>query len=248
MPSCQIFTEEEIASLRRGGEILRECLQHVAKAVKPGITTGELDKMAEAFIAERGGKSAFKGYHGFPATLCISVNEECVHGIPGPRVLKEGDIVSLDGGVLYDDLYTDACVSVGVGRISPQAQKLLHVTEDALNRAVALVKAGVKVGDLSSLIQKTVESAGFKCIPALTGHGLGDTLHQFPDVPNVGKAGTGPILPPNTIIAIEPIVSAGSPEILQGEDGWTLSVKDGALSAHFEHTVLLTPQGCDIIA
>ncbi len=248
MASFQIFTEREIQSLRKAGKILRECLQHTAKHVKPGISTNELDAIAEEYIVKHGGKPAFKGYNGFPKTLCISVDDECVHGIPSERILKEGEIVSLDGGVLVDDLYTDSCITVPVGKISTEAQKLLKTTSEALEAAVSVVRKGAKVGDISSTIQTIVEAAGCSCIPALTGHGLGKTLHQFPDVPNVGKPGTGPTLPLHTLIAIEPIVALGKGQILQDDDGWTLRTKDGSLSAHFEHTLLITADGCEIIA
>jgi methionyl aminopeptidase len=248
MASFQIFTEDEIKSLRKAGKILRGCLLETAKHVKPGVTTDELDKVAEAYIVKHGGTPAFKGYNGFPKTLCISIDDECVHGIPGKRVLKEGEIVSLDGGVLVDDLYTDACVTVGVGKISADAEKLLKVTSEALETAVSIVREGTKVGDISATIQTIVEAAGCSCIPALTGHGLGKTLHQFPDVPNVGRAGTGPALPSHTLIAIEPIVALGKGAILQDDDGWTLRTKDGSLSCHFEHTLLITPKGCEVIA
>ena len=248
MASFQIFTEREIQSLRKAGKILRECLQHTAKHVKPGISTNELDAIAEEYIVKHGGKPAFKGYNGFPKTLCISVDDECVHGIPSERILKEGEIVSLDGGVLVDDLYTDSCITVPVGKISTEAQKLLKTTSEALEAAVSVVRKGAKVGDISSTIQTIVEAAGCSCIPALTGHGLGKTLHQFPDLPNVGKPGTGPTLPLHTLIAIEPIVALGKGQILQDDDGWTLRTKDGSLSAHFEHTLLITADGCEIIA
>jgi len=245
----QIFNEAECQSLRRGGAILRACLEELPKHVRPGIKTKELDAIAEEFIRSHDGASpAFKGYHGFTGTLCTSVNEECVHAIPGERVLKEGDIVGLDCGVIFGGLYTDACVTVGVGRIPDETQRFLDVTKDALEKAVSLVAPQLRVGDISSVIQKTVEAGGFACVRALTGHGLGSTLHQFPDVPNVGKAGTGPALPAYTIIAIEPITSMGSDSIVDKDDGWTICTADGSLSAHFEHTVLVLDDGHEILA
>ena len=249
MPQFQIFSDEQIESLRKGGKILRDCLNFVSKMVKPGVMTKDLDEAAQMFIRDRGGVPGFKGYQGYPATLCTSVNEECVHGIPGDRVLNEGDIVAIDCGVLFDDLYTDACVTVPVGKISSDAQKLLDVTQEALKKALTVLKAGVHVGDISSTVQQTVESEGFTVIRALTGHGLGSTLHQFPDVPNFGKAGKGPEIPAKTILAIEPITSVGkSSSVLETGDGWTLVTKDRALSAHFEHTVLVMDDNCEIIA
>lgn len=248
MSGFQIFSQAEIDSLREGGRILRGALELVAQATKPGLTTKQLDLMAEEFIRSQGGRPAFKGYNGFTGTLCTSVNEEAVHGIPGERELKEGDIVSLDCGVIFDDLYTDACVTVAVGDVSAEKRRLMEATSLALQVACDIIKAGVRVGDLSSVIQQTVEGAGFRCIPVLTGHGLGKTLHQFPDVPNVGKPGTGPVLPENTIIAIEPITCAGRGEIRDTGDGWTLVTTDMSPAAHFEHTVLVTAEGGEILA
>lgn len=249
MPQCQIYTDEEIASLRTGGKILRSCLDHVAALVRPGIMTGELDRAAEAFIRDHGAGPAFKGYKGFPATLCASVNEECVHGIPGKRVLREGDIISLDCGVLFDHLYTDACVTVPVGRIVDDAQNLVRVTEEALIEAMRVVRGGVKVGDISSVIQRTAERGGCHPVRSLTGHGVGRGLHLFPDIPNSGRAGTGPVLPTGTVIAIEPIFSLGSPNVrCRQDDGWTLVIADGALSAHSEHTILVQERGYEVLA
>lgn len=248
MPQCQIYTDAEIVSLRKGGQILRGCLEYVAGLVCPGITTGELDHAAETYIRDHSGEPAFKGYKGFPATLCTSVNEECVHGIPGKRMLKEGDIVSLDGGVIFDGLYTDACVTVPAGRIAKEAENLLRTTEKALSAAISVVRGGVRVGDISSTIQQVAEKGGCHPVRSLTGHGVGRSLHAFPDIPNTGKAGTGPVLPVGTVIAIEPILSLGSPEVRSLEDSWTLVITDGALSAHSEHTVLVTEGGSEVLA
>ncbi len=249
MSPFQLFTADEIASLRKGGKILRDCLQETAKHVRPGITTRELDAIAEEFVlSHAGARPAFKGYRGFPATLCTSINEEAVHAIPSDRVLEDGDIVSLDGGVIFDDLYTDACLTVPVGTISSETQAFLAATEEALRLVVKMLHAGVRVGDISHTVQSFIEGKGYKCLRALTGHGLGKTLHQFPDVPNVGKAGTGAIIPAGTILAIEPITSMGSDEIREADDGWTLSTRDGALAAHFEHTLLINEAGCEILA
>jgi len=248
--TCQIFTADQQDSLRRGGAILRDCLKHVAALVKPGISTLELDAAAEDFIVSRGGVPAFKGYHGFPGTLCTSVNDQVVHGIPsaGP-LLKSGDIISLDGGVIFDDLYTDACVTVGVGEIDPKTRSFLaHVSQTLENVIGDVVKAGARVGDISSAIEKELRRGGFGVVRALTGHGLGKTLHQFPDVPNVGKAGTGPVLPVGTMIAIEPIATMGSSEVYTGIDNWTVLTKDKSLACHFEHSVLITEDGCEVMA
>ncbi len=247
--TCQIFTPSQQDSLRRGGVILRDCLKHVSALVKPGISTLEIDTAAEDFIISCGGIPAFKGYHGFPGTLCTSVNDQVVHGIPsaGP-LLKNGDIVSLDGGVILDGLYTDSCVTVAVGEIDPKTKVFLdYVSKTLENVIVEIVKAGAHVGDISSYIEKALRRGGFGVVRTLTGHGLGDTLHQFPDVPNVGKEGTGPVLPAGTMIAIEPIATMGMPEVYTAIDNWTVLTKDKSLACHFEHSVLITEQGCEII-
>ncbi|MDO8469121.1 MAG: type I methionyl aminopeptidase [Candidatus Peribacter sp.] len=247
MPRFQIFNEKEIASLRKGGRILHDCLRHVSALVEPGVTTGFLDSMAEAFIRDHGGIPGFKGYQGFPATLCTSVNDVCVHGIPGAQELKPGDMISIDCGVVLDGLNTDACVTVPVGVISPLAQRLMDTSRDALDQAITIVKAGIHVGDISSTVEKLARARGFAPIRALTGHGLGTTLHQYPDIPNVGTAKTGPVLPSMTLIAIEPIISAGSDAIVEGDDGWAIYAKDHALIAHFEHTLLVLQGGNEVL-
>ena len=249
MSSFQIFTAAEIELLRRGGKILRDCLTKTATHVQPGITTAELDMIAEKFIRSHDGAlPAFKGYHGFPATLCTSVNDQCVHGIPGQRKLLSGDIVSLDCGVIFGGLYTDACITVPVGYVEEDVLEFLQISQEALEQTCAIVAPGIRVGNISSTIQHSVESHGYSCVNGLTGHGLGTTLHQFPDVPNVGKKGTGPTLPSNTIIAIEPITAMGKPKIREESDGWTICTADGSLSAHFEHTVLVTEAGYELLA
>lgn len=249
MPSFQTFSLKEIGQLRAAGDILRRCLEETAAIVRPGITTGELDAFAEKFITSHpGAKPAFKGYRNYPATLCTSVNEQCVHGIPGKRELQEGDIVSVDCGVIVGGLYTDACVTVPVGRVSDSVRAFLEMSRQALEEGCAAVAPGARVGDVSSAIQQYVEGHGYKSVRGLTGHGLGSTLHQFPDVPNTGRAGSGPVLPLHTIIAIEPITSMGTDMIQDEEDGWTIRTADRAWSAHFEHTVLVTGEGHEILA
>ncbi len=248
--TCQIFDAKQQDSLRHGGAILRDCLKYVAGLVKPGISTLELDAAAEEFIVSRGGVPAFKGYHGFPGTLCTSVNDQVVHGIPsaGP-LLKIGDIISLDGGVIFDNLYTDACVTVGVGEIDPKIRSFLVFVSETLENVIGeVVKAGAKVGDISSFIEKSLQRGGFGVVRTLTGHGLGDTLHQFPDVPNVGKAGTGFTLPVGTMIAIEPIATMGRPDVYTARDNWTVLTKDKSVACHFEHSILITESGPEIVA
>lgn len=244
---CQIFTPEQIEALRKSGVILHDVLRHAASLVRPGIATIELDRAAETFIRDHGGIPAFKGYHGFPASLCVSANDVCVHGIPGTWKLREGDIVGLDCGVFFQNLCTDACITVPVGAISSRAQTLVSATEEALASGIAKVRAGAKTGDISFAIHQKLRRHGFDAMRQLTGHGLGDDLHQFPDIPNFGEAGSGHLLPANTIIAIEPISTMGSVEIREDSDHWTLRTMDGSLSAHFEHTVLVTEKGCEIL-
>lgn len=248
--TCQIFSPAEQESLRRGGAILRECLRHVSGLVKPGVSTMDLDTAAETFIRSRGGIPGFKGYNGFPATLCTSVNDHVVHGIPSAtQILREGDIVSLDGGVIVDGLYTDACVTVGVGEIDPRIRSFLDFVSKTLETAVTdVIRAGIHTGDISSFIEQRLKKAGFGVVRTLTGHGLGATLHQFPDVPNVGKPGTGPVLPVGTMIAVEPIATLGSPEVFSLPDAWTVATRDGSVACHFEHSLLLTETGCEVVA
>ncbi len=248
MSRFQQFSAEELAALRRGGKILRGCIEMLKGEVRAGITTGELDRLAETFIRDHGAEPAFQGYHGYPATFCLSVNEQCVHAIPGPRVLQDGDIISLDGGVRLNGLITDACDTVGVGAITPQATRLIQSAEKALAAAVQTARSGLRIGDLSAVIQQVVEAEGFTIVRALTGHGLGSEIHQFPDVPNFGKAGTGPVIPEGAVIAIEPIVTAGTNGIREEGDGWTICTSDGALATHSEHTVHITSHGCEILA
>jgi len=247
MSKFQIFTDAEIASMRKGGKILRGSLDLASSLVRPGITTGELDRKAEEYIRDHGALPGFKGYQGFPATLCTSVNDVCVHGIPGDRVLKEGDILSIDCGVILDGLYTDACITVAVGKVSPLVLRLKEAAEKALDAALAAVHAGAHVGDISSAVQRTAEGYGFHPVRALTGHGVGKNLHQFPDIPNLGEPRTGPVIPAKTILAIEPILSAGSDAIEEGEDGWAIYVKDHALTSHAENTVLVREENCEIL-
>ena len=235
--------------MRVAGDILKRCLEHLSRTVQPGLTTGHLDDLAEEFITSHDGATpAFKGYNGFPGSLCTSVNDECVHGIPSGHVLQEGDIVSLDCGVIVGGMYTDACVTVPVGKVKSEVLQFLQRSKDALEAAVAIVAPGIRVGDISSTVQREVEQHGYSCVNGLTGHGLGSDLHLFPDIPNTGRKGTGPALPKNIAIAIEPITAMGKPHIKDSADGWTIATADGSLSAHFEHTVLVTPDGHEILA
>ena len=249
MSAFQILRQDEIAHMRTAGDILKRCLEHLSRSVQPGMTTEHIDGLAEEFITSHTGATpAFKGYNGFPKTICASINDECVHGIPGKRVLKDGDIVSLDCGVIVGGMYTDACVTVPVGTVKADVLQFLQRSKDALEAAVAIVAPGVRVGDISATIQEAVERHGYSCVNGLTGHGVGSTLHVFPDIPNTGRKGTGPALPKHIAIAIEPITAMGKPQIRDGSDGWTISTADGSFSAHFEHTILVTPDGHEVLA
>ncbi len=245
-----IKTQAQIEAMRFGGKVLKEVLQTVASSVRPGISTMELDQIAEQEILKHPGCTpAFKGYQGFPGTLCISINDEVVHGIPSSkRILKNGDIVGLDGGVLYKGLYTDACVTVIVGEVQPEIRHFVKTTKEALTRVVKLVRPGARIGDLSALIQKTLEDQGYSPVVTCTGHGVGVELHEPPEILNAGRKGTGPEMKPGMVLAIEPISALGSGTVFTSEDGWTILTEDHSFSAHFEHTVLVTETGYEILA
>ncbi len=234
--------------MRRAGKVVREVLELVRSKVRPGATTFDLEKAAEAHLVELGVKAAFKGYHGYPCVLCTSVNSEVVHGIPSPkRVLKDGDIVSVDFGVVVDGYYGDAAITVPVGNIDEKAAKLLKVTEESLKAGIAAVKPGATLGDVGAAVQTVVESEGFSVVRDFVGHGIGMNMHEDPQVPNFGEAGRGMKLKPGMVIAIEPMVNAGGPDVKVLDDGWTAVAKDGSISAHFEHTVAVTPTGARIL-
>lgn len=239
-----------MATIRHAGSILRDCLEHLRPLVVPGVSTLALDAAAETFIRQRGGEPAFKGYHGFPGTLCTSKNDVVVHGIPSADdIVEEGDIVSLDCGVKIDGLYTDACITVAVGRIDPSVQDFLSTVSRTLEDVIAsVVKAGVRVGDISAFIQHRLQSKGYEPVRILTGHGLGTDLHQFPDIPNLGTAGTGPVLPAGAYIAIEPIAVMGSPDVFTDTDRWTIRTNDASRACHYEHCLFVTETGAEIIA
>ena len=235
----------EIERIFAAGEIVAGTLELVASSVEPGVTTTDLDRIAEEYIRDHeGAEPAFKGLYGFPATLCTSVNEEVVHGIPSAaRRLSDGDLVSVDVGVKLDGMFADAAVTVPVGIVSPQAERLLRVTRESLDVGVAEARPGARLGDVGAAIQEHVERAGFSVIRDLVGHGVGHEPHEPPHVPNFGKRGRGDRLQPGLVIAIEPMVNIGSREIRTLADGWTVVTADGDLSAHFEHTVAVTADG-----
>jgi methionyl aminopeptidase len=240
---------QEIEKMRRAGRVVREVLELVRSQVKPGATTLDLEKVAAKRIEELGAKPAFKGYHGFPCVLCTSINSEVVHGIPSKkRVLKEGDIVSVDCGAVIDGFYGDAAITVPVGeKIAPDTARLLKVTEASLHRAIEAVRPGATLGDIGAAVQGVVEAEGFSVVRDFVGHGIGSHMHEDPQVPNFGQAGQGMKLRPGMVIAIEPMVNAGRPDVRVLKDGWTAVTNDGSMSAHFEHTVAVTDTGARIL-
>ena len=241
-------SSSEIEKMRRAGQVVREVLDLVRSKVKPGATTFDLEKAAESRLKELGVKAAFKGYHGFPCVLCTSVNSEVVHGIPSPkRVLKQGDIVSVDFGVVVDGYFGDAAITVPVGTIGKDAARLLKVTEASLQAGIAAVRPGATLGDVGAAVQGVVEGEGFSVVREFVGHGIGSQMHEDPQVPNFGEAGQGMKLRPGMVIAIEPMVNAGKPDVMVLADGWTAVAKDGSMSAHFEHTVAVTPTGSRVL-
>ena len=234
--------------MRAAGRLVGEVLTALAAAVEPGVSTQDLDAIAERMIVGAGATPAFKGYHGYPATICSSINEEVIHGIPSrQRALQEGDIVSLDVGASLDGYYGDSAITVPVGRISDEAATLLRVTEDALYKAIDVVKPGGRVSDIGHAVQQHVEAHGFLVVREFVGHGIGQRMHEEPQVPNYGEAGRGPRLAEGMVLAIEPMVNAGKPAVKVLGDGWTAVTKDRSLSAHFEHTVAVTADGAWIL-
>lgn len=242
-----IKSTEELAVMRRAGWIVAALLACLVKAVRPGLVTAELETITQEELKRLGAISSFKGYRGYPASLCVSVNEEVVHGIPGPRVLKEGDIVALDMGAIVDGFQGDGAVTVGVGKISPKARRLIEVTKEALEAGIAAARAGVRLGDVSVAIQEYAESRGFSVVREYVGHGIGRQMHEEPQVPNFGERGTGPRLRKGMTLALEPMVNAGGWRTKVKEDQWTVVTGDGGLSAHFEHTIAITDGAAEIL-
>jgi methionyl aminopeptidase len=234
-----IKSNEEIATMRQAGRIVGTVLEILSKQVKAGMKTEELDMIAEREVARLGARPSFKGYRGFPATLCVSVNDEIVHGIPGERVLKEGDIVSLDFGAIYDGFQGDAAVTVAVGEISPAARRLIDATRGSLEAGIAAACAGATLGDVSAAIQNYAESRGYSVVREYTGHGIGREMHEDPQIPNFGSPGTGPVLKKGMVLALEPMLNTGGWRTRLADDHWTVLTADGSLSAHFEHTIAI---------
>lgn len=246
-------SREEIALIRKASMIVAEILEELAAAVKPGITTEELDRLAEELTYRKGARPAFKGYKpidvAYPKTLCVSVNEEIVHGIPSARRLKSGDIVGLDFGVVYKGYYGDAARTVAVGKIAPQAERLLRITREALYAGIERAQVGNRISDIAGAVQRTAEDAGFSVVTDFAGHGIGRSLHEDPQVPNYVRSGMpNPRLQEGMALAIEPMINEGVPELRILRDGWTAVTADGKLSAHFEHSIAITARGPEILS
>ena len=236
-------TPDEIALMAKASRVVAEALEVLKSAAKPGVTTDELDRLAEAEIRSRGAVPAFKGYRNYPKTLCVSINEQVVHGIPSKRVLKDGDIVGLDLGAIVGGFYGDSAVTIAVGRIDEKAATLVRVTEESLSLAIQQAQVGNRLSDISHAVQQHVEAAGYSVVTEFVGHGIGRQLHEEPQVPNYGKPGQGPRLQPGMVLAIEPMVNMGGSAVRVLDDRWTAVTVDGSLSAHFEHTIAIQPSG-----
>jgi methionyl aminopeptidase len=241
-------SRQEIARMEKANRIVAEILEGVKEKIRPGVETRELDELAENLCRRRGVEAAFKGYRGYPASICVSINEEVVHGIPGARRLRDGDLVSLDFGVKCDGYYGDAALTVAVGEVSPRALALLEATEAALYAGIDQVQVGGRLSNISHAVQSLVEGRGFGVIREFVGHGIGRALHEDPQIPNFGPPGRGPVLQVGMTLAIEPMTSAGSWRVKVLADGWTAVTQDGSLAAHFEHTVALTEKGVLILS
>ncbi len=238
----------ELQHMRAAGRILADVKERLKAVVKPDVSTEEIDEDVEAFILARGARSAFKGYRGFPATVCTSINEEVVHGIPSAkRKLREGDIIGLDLGCIVEGYYADCAITLPVGSVSARAQELIDVTRESLDKAIVQCRAGNRLGDISHAVQAHCESHGFGVVRAFVGHGIGRQLHEEPQIPNFGEAGRGPVLKTGMVLAIEPMVTAGSWEVRVLEDHWTAVTADGSLAAHFEDTIAITENGPEIL-
>jgi len=238
----------ELEAMRQSSRVVATVLSELEPLIRPGLRTRDLDLYAEKRTRELGALPAFKGYRGYPASVCISVNEEIIHGIPSGRILQEGDIVSLDFGVLFEGFYSDSALTAPVGRTSPEAEKLMAVAERSFFKGLEQMREGQRLSDISAAIQQAVESEGFSVIRQFVGHGIGRALHEEPQVPNFGAPGRGPKIRPGMTLAIEPMIAAGSPDVEIREDGWTAVTRDRRLAAHYEHTVAMTENGPEILS
>lgn len=242
-----IKSSREIEIMRQAGRIVAMVLAELKSQVRPGMKTKVLDEIAQREAEKLGAVPSFKGYHGYPASVCVSINDEIVHGIPGNRVINEGDIVSLDFGVIYNDFQGDAALSVGVGNITPEAERLLEATEGSLMAGIQVAHAGARLGDISSAIQDYAESRGYSVVREYTGHGIGRNMHEDPQIPNFGIPGQGPLLKKGMTLALEPMINIGDWRTRLEDDNWTVKTSDGSLSAHFEHTIAITDEGSEIL-
>ncbi len=245
--SIIIKSESEIAAMRQAGRIVAEVLEVLKKELRVGMKTKELDDIVDVELARKGAKPSFKGYRGFPANLCVSINDEIVHGIPGERIIKNGDIVSLDLGAIYDGFQGDAAITVIVGNASPQARRLVEVTENALEAGIAAARDRARLGDISSAIQHYAESRGYSVVREYTGHGIGRQMHEKPQIPNFGRPGEGPELKKGMTLALEPMLNIGDWRTRVGSDGWLVLTADGSLSAHFENTIAITDSKPEVL-
>ena len=242
-----IKSDNEIAIMREAGKIVAEVLLAISRQVEPGITTMEMDAIAERELKKLGATSSFNGYRGFPANLCASINDEIVHGIPGDRKLNDGDIVSIDFGVIYNGFQGDAAVTVPVGEISPEATRLIDSTKEALDKGIAEARAGATLGDVSAAIQRHAEEKNYSVVREYTGHGIGRDMHEDPQIPNYGMRGTGPVLKKGMTLALEPMLNIGGSGTRVAKDRWTVLTADGSLSAHFEHTIAITENEPEVL-
>jgi methionyl aminopeptidase len=237
----------ELELMAEAGAVVARTFDLLAEHVRPGITTGELDRIADEFIRSEGGVPTFRGYRGYPAAICASPNEMIVHGIPGPYVLADGDVLSVDVGVTLNGFVGDSAFTFAVGEVSEEAEALLETCRAALDAGIEQARAGNRIGDISAAVQRVTEAGGFSVVKALVGHGVGRTMHEEPQIPNFGQPGRGPVLQEGMTLAIEPMITAGGAEIVVADDGWSISTEDGSLAAHFEHTVAVTAEGPRIL-
>ncbi len=242
-----VKSRDEIAIMRQAGRVVAETLQILVERLRPGLVEKELDDIVRKEFSNRGVTPTFLGYHGYPATVCVSINDEIVHGIPGDREIMDGDVVSIDLGCTYKGFVADSAVTAGVGNLSPEAQRLIDVTRESLERGIAAARGGARVGAIGNAVQMFVESQGFSIVREYVGHGVGREMHEDPQVPNYGSAETGPVLRPGMVIAIEPMVNAGDWRTKRDSDNWTVRTADGSLSAHFEHTLAITDGEAEVL-
>lgn len=242
-----IRSKEEVEKMAKAASVVKDLLNDIRDIIKPGVSTMELDKFAETYIVDRGAVPGFKGLYGFPATLCVSINDEVVHGIPSNRILKNGDIIGIDVGSIVDGFYGDHAKTFPVGSISSDNKKLIDVTKECLSRGIQEAKPGNRIGDIGFAIQAYAESFGYGVVKELVGHGIGEKLHEEPQIPNYGSKNTGPIIEEGMCFAIEPMINFGTDEIYTKPDNWTICTKDGSSSAHFEHTITINKDGAEIL-